>query len=93
MTTPSKLFRAGKKVLLSLIAVHTGVKASAVCTDNSSAPTTTYNASTSYLGCYSDPSVTILTEAKLSTIIMTPQYCADWCGQRGFGYGGIEFGT
>jgi beta-D-xylosidase 4 len=93
MMTLSKLFRAGTKVLLSLLAVHTSVQASSICTVNSSAPTTAYNASTIYLGCYSDPSVTILTAAKLSTIVMTPQYCANWCGQRGFEYGGIEFGT
>ncbi|KAJ6059373.1 glycoside hydrolase superfamily [Penicillium canescens] len=91
--TLSMPFRAGTKVLLSLIAVHTSVQASSICTVNSSAPTTAYNASTSYLGCYADPSVTILSAAKLSTIVMTPQYCANWCGQRGFEYGGIEFGT
>ncbi|EPS33075.1 putative beta-xylosidase [Penicillium oxalicum 114-2] len=54
---------------------------------------TSYEASTKYLGCYSDPKVTILTSAKLSTIAMTPQFCADWCGQRGFPHSGIEFGT
>ena len=89
----SQLVRAGTKVLLSLMAVTTGVHASSLCTSSSSAPTTAYNATTSYLGCYLDPHVTILTAAKLSTIAMTPQYCATWCGQRGFEYGGIEFGT
>ncbi|KAM3080833.1 hypothetical protein ACMFMF_002748 [Clarireedia jacksonii] len=24
---------------------------------------------------------------------MTPQFCVDWCGERGYTYGGIEFGT
>ncbi|KAJ5379806.1 glycoside hydrolase superfamily, partial [Penicillium cataractarum] len=85
--------RAATNLLLSLIAVSTGVQASFTCTMNSSSLATAYNASTSYLGCYLDPKVTILTAAKLSTIAMTPQYCANWCGQRGFAYGGIEFGT
>lgn len=91
--TPSQLLRAGTKVLLSLIAGRTGVDASSICTVNNSEPTTAYNASTSYLGCYLDPKVTILTAAKLSTVSMTPQYCGKRCGQRGFAYGGIEFGT
>jgi beta-D-xylosidase 4 len=90
---PSQPFRTGATVLLSLIAVHTGVHASSVCNVDNSAPSTAYNASKSYVGCYLDPKVTILTAAKLSTIGMTPQYCANWCGQRGFSYGGIEFGT
>ncbi|KAJ5610398.1 glycoside hydrolase superfamily [Penicillium lagena] len=91
--TPFKLFRAGTKVLLPLMAVQTNVQASSTCTMNSSASTTAYSASASYLGCYLDPSVTILTAKKLSTVIMTPQYCANWCGERGFAYGGVEFGT
>ncbi|KAJ5900747.1 uncharacterized protein N7473_004817 [Penicillium subrubescens] len=90
---PSQPFRAGATVLLSLMAVQTGVHASSVCNGDNSASTAAYNASKSYVGCYLDPKVTILTAAKLSTIGMTPQYCANWCGQRGFAYGGIEFGT
>jgi beta-D-xylosidase 4 len=93
MMTISKLFRAGTKILMSLIAVHTSVQASSSCVSDSSAPATAYNASKSYLGCYLDLGVSILTAAKLSTVIMTPQYCANWCGQNGFQYGGIEFGT
>ena len=45
------------------------------------------------LGCYNDSSVSILSDAKVSTIAMTPQYCADFCGARGYAYGGVEFGT
>lgn len=67
--------------------------ASSMCNMNSPAPATAYNATASYLGCYLDPSVSILSAAKLSTIVMTPQYCANWCGSRGFAYGGVEFGT
>ncbi|KAJ5554966.1 glycoside hydrolase superfamily [Penicillium sp. DV-2018c] len=93
MTPPPKLFRASTKVLLSLLGLHTGVNASNTCPDNGAASTAAYNASASYLGCYLDPSVSILSAAKLSTIIMTPQYCANWCGERGFEYGGIDFGT
>jgi beta-D-xylosidase 4 len=52
--------------------------------------TSIYNASATYLGCYLDRSVSILSAAKLSTIAMTPQFCADWCGERGYPYGGIE---
>lgn len=91
--TPFQPFRAGATVLLSLIALHTGVHASSVCNADNSAPTTAYNASKSYVGCYLDPKVQILTAAKFSTIGMTPQYCANLCGQRGYVYGGIEFGT
>ena len=43
------------------------------------------------LGCYNDSSVSILSNAKVSTIAMTPQYCAAFCGSRGYEYGGIEF--
>ncbi|RAQ51277.1 exo-1 [Aspergillus flavus] len=90
---PSQPFRVSATVLLSLMAVQTGVHAAFVCNHDNSEPTAVYNASKSYVGCYLDPKVTILTAAKLSTIGMTPQYCANWCGQRGFTYGGIEFGT
>jgi hypothetical protein len=45
------------------------------------------------LGCYNDSSVSILSNAKVSTVAMTPQYCADFCGARGYAYGGIEFTT
>jgi len=62
-----------------------------VCQSGSSAAT--YNASFTSLGCYNDSSVSILSASKLSTIAMTPQFCADYCGQKGFGYGGINFGT
>lgn len=61
-----------------------------VC-DGSSAET--YRATKEYQGCYLDPGVNILREAKLSTIAMTPQYCANWCGGQGFAYGGVNFGT
>ncbi|KFY00624.1 hypothetical protein O988_03198 [Pseudogymnoascus sp. VKM F-3808] len=64
-----------------------------MCTPSGTGPTTAYNVSSRYLGCYQDPHVTILSDAKLSTIIMTPQYCTTWCGKNGFAYGGIEFGT
>jgi beta-D-xylosidase 4 len=52
-----------------------------------------YNATKQYQGCYLDPSVSILGQAKISTIGMTPQFCANFCGQRGYAYGGVEFGT
>lgn len=52
-----------------------------------------YNGTGKYLGCYKDPSVSILSSAKLSSIAMTPSFCATYCGERGFAYGGIEFGT
>jgi beta-D-xylosidase 4 len=61
-----------------------------VCQTGASA---SYTAEISYLGCYNDSSVSILSAAKLSTIAMTPQLCGNYCGEKGFGYGGIEFGT
>ena len=54
---------------------------------------TTYNATSKYLGCYLDPSVSILGAVKLSTIAMTPQLCTSFCGARGYSYAGINFGT
>ncbi|KAK6538495.1 hypothetical protein TWF694_010078 [Orbilia ellipsospora] len=62
-----------------------------VCDASSNGPS--YNASITYQGCYSDPSVSILGALKLSTIAMTPQFCGNFCGERGFAYGGVEFGT
>ena len=52
-----------------------------------------YNATSEYLGCYLDPSVSILGAVKLSTIAMTPQFCTNFCGERGYSYAGINFGT
>jgi len=52
-----------------------------------------YTADFKVLGCYNDSSVSILQDLKLSTIAMTPQFCADFCGERGYAYGGIDFGT
>ncbi|KAK5109975.1 hypothetical protein LTR62_006342 [Meristemomyces frigidus] len=52
----------------------------------------TYNATSTYLGCYTG-GTSILSAAKLSTIAMTPQLCTTWCGERGFAYGGVVFGT
>ncbi|KAH8799161.1 hypothetical protein F5884DRAFT_812990 [Xylogone sp. PMI_703] len=93
MMSLPKLFRVATKLLPLFMAVPMTILASPMCNVNSSALLTSYNASANYLGCYLDPSVTILTAAKLSTVIMTPQYCANWCGERGFAYGGVEFGT
>ena len=62
-------------------------------TCESSGSGSVYNGTGKYLGCYNDPSVSILSSAKLSSIAMTPNFCATFCGERGFAYGGIEFGT
>ncbi|KAK8880292.1 glycoside hydrolase [Apiospora arundinis] len=61
-----------------------------VCDGSGAAP---YVATKEYLGCFQDPNVSILREAKISTIAMTPQYCANWCGVRGFAFSGMIFGT
>nr|OQO22580.1 hypothetical protein B0A51_11843 [Rachicladosporium sp. CCFEE 5018] len=79
--------------LLSAVAAFGNAQGTTNFTCNASGGGAAYNATKVYLGCYNDPSVSILSAAKLSTIGMTPQYCANWCGERGFGYGGIEFGT
>jgi xylan 1,4-beta-xylosidase len=52
-----------------------------------------YVADYTSLGCYNDSSVSILENLKVSTVAMTPQYCANFCGSRGYAYGGIEFTT
>jgi len=61
------------------------------CASSGTAPI--YQATKKYLGCYLDPRVSILNSAKLSTVAMTPQFCANWCGEQGFKYGGVNFGT
>ena len=52
-----------------------------------------YNATKTYVGCYLDSTVGLLGEAKISTVAMTPQYCANWCGGQGFSYGGLRIGA
>jgi len=76
--------------LLCLLCVPVTSSSNSSCAADT---TSTYNASATYLGCYLDRSVSILSASKLSTIAMTPQFCVDWCGERGYTYGGIEFGT
>jgi xylan 1,4-beta-xylosidase len=51
-----------------------------------------YVANKTYMGCYNGANVRILSGAKLSTIDMTPQVCADNCGELGFIYSGIKPG-
>jgi xylan 1,4-beta-xylosidase len=61
-----------------------------VCDGSSKAP---YAATRQYIACFRDPNVSILGEAKISTVAMSPQYCTTWCGAKGFSYAGIIFGT
>jgi hypothetical protein len=82
---------AGVLALLSFLAVDVNAASSFTCGASGSGGS--YNATTKYLGCFLDPTVSILGDAKLGTISMTPQYCANWCGARGYAYGGVEFGS
>ena len=91
MATPSK--RQDAKALRSALVLLTSLTTSTAFTCDVSNSTAQYNATSEYLGCYNDSSVSILSSAKASTIAMTAQYCANFCGERGFGYAGIEFGT
>lgn len=59
----------------------------------SGAAAVTQNASFTSLGCYNDSTVSILSASKLSSIAMTPQFCANYCAGKGYAYGGINFGT
>ncbi|GAB7344337.1 hypothetical protein MBLNU457_2201t2 [Dothideomycetes sp. NU457] len=59
----------------------------------SGAAAVTQNASFTALGCYNDSTVSILSASKLSSIAMTPQFCANYCSGKGYAYGGINFGT
>lgn len=79
-----------RRVLSPYLALVYAICAASLC---QASTTSTYNAVSKYLGCYNDSMVSILSSAKLSTVAMTPQYCANYCGERGFGYGGIEFTT
>lgn len=88
MAPSNLLFRAITLLLAPLaLAQNDG---SFQCSNSSSA---TFKADLTNLGCYNDSSVSILSAAKLSTIAMTPSFCASWCGERGYAYGGINFGT
>jgi beta-D-xylosidase 4 len=78
-------------MLMSAVASATSQSTPFVCSTGGSGAS--YNATKQYVGCYLDSSVSILGQAKISTIGMTPQYCANFCGQRGYAYGGVEFGT
>lgn len=51
-----------------------------------------YVAKKTFVGCYDASSTNILTESKSSSISMTPQVCADYCGEIGFEYSGIKPG-
>jgi len=42
---------------------------------------------------HTDHISSILSAAKLSTIAMTPAVCGAFCGELGYAYGGINFGT
>jgi beta-D-xylosidase 4 len=77
--------------VLVLSALELGLVQAQSC--DASGGTTAYHGKYKSLGCYNDSSVSILSDAKVSTIAMTPQYCADFCGARGYEYGGIEFTT
>ncbi|KAK8117046.1 glycosyl hydrolase family 3 N terminal domain-containing protein [Apiospora kogelbergensis] len=77
-------------LLLSAASGVAGQDKPFVCDGSGAAP---YVATKEYLGCFQDPNVSILREAKISTIAMTPQYCANWCGSRGFSFSGMIFGT
>lgn len=60
---------------------------------NASGGGSSYTGDFEALGCYNDSSVSLLGDLKVSTVAMTPQYCADFCGARGYEFGGIIFTT
>jgi beta-D-xylosidase 4 len=82
---------AGPLGLLVLSALELGLVHAQSC--DASGGSTAYQGKYKSLGCYNDSSVSILSDAKVSTIAMTPQYCTDFCGARGYQYGGVEFTT
>jgi xylan 1,4-beta-xylosidase len=88
MSGRASTYTAVTAIVLSLVA---NASSAFVCSASGSA--SLYNATSKYLGCYLDPKVSILGQVKVSTIAMTPQYCANFCGVRGYAYGGVEFGT
>ena len=91
MTKKASIAAIAAVILLSPVAAEAAQDGSFVCSGPGQGAS--YNATKQYVGCYLDPSVSILGQAKISTIGMTPQFCADFCGQRGYAYGGVEFGT
>ncbi|OQO08204.1 hypothetical protein B0A48_06999 [Cryoendolithus antarcticus] len=63
-----------------------------VCT--ASAPNATqYNASTTYLGCWTDATVRTLDGPQINNAQLSPQYCANRCGNAGYIYSGVEYTT
>ena len=65
-----------------------GPSSGSVCNANA----TSYVANATFVGCYDASSTNILTESKSSSVSMTPQVCADYCGEIGFVYSGIKPG-
>lgn len=84
-----------KAVLLGsglLLASHTLAQSSSfVCTGvNAQA---NYNASTTYLGCWTDSTSRTLSGPQLNFANNDPQVCANACGYRGYNISAVEYTT
>ncbi|OJJ42779.1 hypothetical protein ASPZODRAFT_2119063 [Penicilliopsis zonata CBS 506.65] len=54
-------------------------------------PLTVYNASITHLGCYTDATGSTLTGINSAPDSFdAPQFCADWCGELGYQYSGVQ---
>ncbi|KAK3074396.1 hypothetical protein LTR53_003190 [Teratosphaeriaceae sp. CCFEE 6253] len=88
-----RLKRSSRASMAAASLLATSALAQSNFTCDSSGAVSGYNATSKYLGCYLDRQVSILGAVKLSTIAMTPQLCTNFCGERGYSFGGINFGT
>jgi beta-D-xylosidase 4 len=59
----------------------------------SSPNATQYNASTTYLGCWTDSTTRTLNGPQINNANMSPQYCANRCGNAGYNYSAVEYTT
>jgi beta-D-xylosidase 4 len=54
---------------------------------------TEYHAKIKNLGCWTDSTTRTLSGKSSSSALNSPQYCADYCGNMGFKYSGVEYTT
>ncbi|KAK0271129.1 hypothetical protein LTR35_013690 [Friedmanniomyces endolithicus] len=77
--------------LLAILPQTLAQNGSFVCTGINAA--NNYNATTSYLGCWTDTAVRTLNGPQINIATNDPQVCANACGYRGYNISGVEYTT
>ncbi|KAK2021990.1 hypothetical protein LX32DRAFT_733097, partial [Colletotrichum zoysiae] len=76
--------------ILTALSLLSGTQADPfVCSEDSFS---SYTATKDYVGCF-EGGGGFFDKGKLYSVAMTPQGCSDYCGERGFVYGGIFSGN